>query len=97
LVKNIFKFHALVQKCHFGNFSIFPKWHWKAKLEAARFICRLNPIQAVCLHFEKKPNTNYFCDLFLLISAALLTVGFEVAYCGKLLTKLDKVFYLINL
>ena len=23
-----FKFHAPVQKCHFGNFSIFPKWHF---------------------------------------------------------------------
>ena len=22
------KFHAPVQKCHFGNFSIFPKWHF---------------------------------------------------------------------
>ena len=23
-----FKFHAPVQKCHFGNFSIFSKWHF---------------------------------------------------------------------
>ena len=36
----------------------------------------------------------YFCDLILFISAALLTVGFEVAYGGNLLPKLNKVFYL---
>ena len=23
-----FKFYAPIQKCHFGNFSIFPKWHF---------------------------------------------------------------------
>ena len=23
-----FKFHAPIQKCHFGNFWIFPKWHF---------------------------------------------------------------------
>ena len=28
LAKKIFKFHAWVQKCHFGNFSILPKWHF---------------------------------------------------------------------
>ena len=37
-------------------------------------------------------NTNYICDLILFISAALLTVGFEVANGGKLLKKLNKVF-----
>ena len=26
--KKNFKFHARVQKCHFSNFSIFPKWHF---------------------------------------------------------------------
>ena len=28
LAKKNFKFHARVQKCHFGNFSIFPKRHF---------------------------------------------------------------------
>ena len=28
LAKKKFKFHAWVQKCHFGNFSILPKWHF---------------------------------------------------------------------
>ena len=28
LAKKFFEFHAQVQKCHFGNFSIFPKWHY---------------------------------------------------------------------
>ena len=28
LAKKIFEFHAQVQKCHFGNFSILPKWHF---------------------------------------------------------------------
>ena len=26
--KKKFQFHARVQKCHFGNFSILPKWHF---------------------------------------------------------------------
>ena len=26
--KKIFKLHAWVEKCHFGNFSISPKWHF---------------------------------------------------------------------
>ena len=57
---------------------------------------RQNKTSLFTPNFEKA-KTNYFCDLSLFISAALLIVGFEVAYCGKFLTKLDKVFYLINL
>ena len=46
---------------------------------------------SVSCTFEKT-NTKYFFDLFLSISAVLLTVGFEVAYGGKLLKNLIKVF-----
>ena len=43
LAKKIFKFHARVQKCHFGNFSILPKWHfwtraWNLKIFLAKSI-----------------------------------------------------------
>ena len=32
LAKKNFEFHAQVQKCHFGNFSILAKWHfWTSK------------------------------------------------------------------
>ena len=36
-----FEFHARVQKCHFGNFSILPKWHfwtraWNSKKKFAK-------------------------------------------------------------
>ena len=55
------------------------------------FILGQNKTSLFTLHFEKR-NTKYFCDLFLFISAALLTVGFEVAYGGKLQKNLNKVF-----
>ena len=37
MAKIFFEFHAQVQKCHFGNFSILPKWHcwthaWNSKI-----------------------------------------------------------------
>ena len=37
LAKTFFEFHAQVQKCHFGNFSFLPKWHfwtrtWNSKI-----------------------------------------------------------------
>ena len=43
LVKIFFEFHAQVQKCHFGNFSILPKWHfwtcaWNSKKILAKSI-----------------------------------------------------------
>ena len=43
LAKKIFEFHAQVQKCHFGNFSILPKWHfwtcaWNSKIFLAKII-----------------------------------------------------------
>ena len=33
LAKNLFEFHARVQKCHFVNFSFLPKWHFCMKFK----------------------------------------------------------------
>ena len=43
LAKKIFEVHARVQKCHFGNFSFLPKWHfwtcaWNSKIFLAKSI-----------------------------------------------------------
>ena len=32
-----FEFHAWVQKCHFGNFSILPKWHFWSRAWHSKF------------------------------------------------------------
>ena len=37
LVKNFFEFHAQVQRCHFGNFSILPKWHFWSRAWHSKF------------------------------------------------------------
>ena len=41
LAKKSFEFHASVQKCHFGNFSLLAKWHfwtftWNSKIFFAK-------------------------------------------------------------
>ena len=38
LVKIFFEFHAQVQKCHFGNFSILPKWHFWSRAWNSNFL-----------------------------------------------------------
>ena len=37
LVKIFFEFHAQVQKCNFGNFSILPKWHFWSRAWYSNF------------------------------------------------------------
>ena len=37
LVKIFFEFHDQVQKCHFGNFSILPKWHFWSRAWYSKF------------------------------------------------------------
>ena len=33
-----FQFYARVQKCHFGNFSILPKWHFWTRAWNSKFL-----------------------------------------------------------
>ena len=69
----------LVQLCVFQKI-------WKILLSVENF-----STTSVGFTFAKtNTNSNNFFDLFLSISAVLLTVGFEVAYGGKLLKKLNK-------
>ena len=56
LAKKIFEFHAQVQKCHFGNFSILPIWHfwtcaWNSKLFLAKII--------LLKHYENENKKKY--------------------------------------
>ena len=66
LAKKIFEFHAQVQKCHFGNFLILPKWHFWTLAWNSNFL--------------KKPSRelkNYFCFRFLWISRRPGTLNWE--------------------
>ena len=50
-----FEFHAWVQKCHFGNFSILPKWHFWTRAWNSKFFLAKN---IILKHYENGNKKN---------------------------------------
>ena len=56
VAKKIFEFHAQVQKCHFGNFSILPKWHlWICAWNSKKFLAK----SILLKHYENGNKKKY--------------------------------------
>ena len=59
LAKKIFEFHARVQKCHFGNFSFLPKWHfWTRAWNSKNFLAK-----SILLKHYENGSKIFFCNL----------------------------------
>ena len=56
LAKKNFEFHAWVQKCHFGNFSILPKWHFKFHMKFEIFLAK----SFLFKHYENGNKKNIY-------------------------------------
>ena len=58
--QNFFEFHARVQKCHFGNFSILPKWHFWTSAWNLKFFWP----KVFFWSIMKMAITIFFCNIY---------------------------------
>ena len=59
MAKKNFEFHAQVQKCHFGNFSIFPKW----KFLTRAWNLKKNLVKSILLKHYEDGNRIFFHNM----------------------------------